>query len=1243
MLVHSFFARSHTPRSPWLLRAGVVGLLGCAAPALAGSTQQAAEGWMLDSWTVEDGLPLEQVNDLAIDADGYVWLATWDGLVRFDGQRFDTLRSEDPLGPTSTRLRFVVAHPTDGSLWVVDGPRRLQRRAGATVTDFEEPELRALQEPVAGEETIWMVLEAGLARLDGEPSLVPTPEGGAAFAVVDPRGDLQLRAADERLWVQPRGSDGWQLVADAVPAPGYANRLAPSGEPIWVDFDDRAWRVDREAGELVEVPEPRRRSARAPARELPWHAVEGEVFLHGELVATLGATAHHLVEHEGEVWIATTGAGLARLRPAAARTHLHPDGGPSNVERLWWDEDAGVLWAVAATERWWPLVVDGEAPQVPPDPVRFRPAWRRGAGWWLGGYGAAHHAESGELEVVRGAETRLDELLAAVKLSDGAWLLGDAHGLWRSEGRAEAVPVATGHGAVRDLRVSEGHLWVGTVEHGLCLAPLERLDDEGWRCLGAGSSLGRATVHATLSDGRRTWLSTNRGIGVFDTDAVLAFVQGGPEPVALWLGRADGLRTAEANGFLGGGGVRTPDGRLWFATQEGVVEIDPARVEAPAPPAARIAEAWTDDVVTPLPVSLELATDHAPLSLRLDAPALRWSEQLAFRYRLSEEGGWSGASEARTLELPSLPPGESLLEVQARLGGAWGPSARLAIVRVPALQERPIFPVLVALATALFAGLVFGWRSRMVRRLNLELERRVDEQTLELAEKNEALARQNVELAELDALKRRLIANVSHELRTPLTLIMGPLGTLLERLRDDAEARGALQLAIDSARQLDQLIGQLFALARAQAGGLQLQVRHVDATRLAHNVVHRFEGLAAEGGVQLALDAPVEPAGVWLEWDLIDKVLGNLVANALRHAPRGSTVELRLTLEDDHLRIEVEDEGPGVASDHREAIFERFVQIDEGGASGGGAGIGLALARELVELHGGRIGVQAGRVGARFWLLLPLGTAHLALEDVDLTEEPEQAGTRAPSPVGEVEVTGTRVLVVEDHDQLRSYLCGILGEHFVTTAAEHGPAALERLGEQSFDVLVSDVMMPGMDGHELLRRVRALPGGDTLPALFVSARGEVHDRVEGLELADDYLAKPFQAPELVARVRALLRRSRQHAQAARPEPIDDASRLGAELEAVARPRLGERGFHVAALARATGRSPRTLQLHMQDAGLPTPSAWLRTLRLEVAREALASGEHATVGEVAAAVGMDRAYFSRAYRAYTGRTPGDDLA
>lgn len=1327
------------------------------APMLTSGAAQAAEtrplsaDWMRDQWTIADGLPLNHINDVLVDEAGVVWLATYDGLVRFDGQRFETLRVGAPDGPQSNRLRYLARHPQDGALWLFGDDNSLQRRIGGQVTSFAGRPGPWGGPPLTTEGTIWAAVGGELLRLDDRPTRV---EGAPAEAV-------------------------------------YVRAL-PGGALGIVDFHDRAWALDPRAAPA--------RPAAAIDTIGPGAPIEAQLRARtGLSPALISTTPHRAIEADGALWVTSTGDGLLRLRPRTATAHRPPGAGRSNVRALWWEEPTRTLWFHVEGGEWWSIPSDGSPSvslQVPPavrgdcNPGHDRPftgtdgrrwlrpcygLWRAGpAGWerqdepplgfsgpvwelpdgtgWLSGErtlylmrGGGVDEQGADLTVRWAAIDGPDGPPAGVRglapLPSGETAAGGSHGLWviaPGPGPARRLDADAPLGGVRHLRATGAHLWISTTDRGLCVAPLPGGAAPpsgaplGARCLGPESSFGRATVHATLTDAQgRLWISSNQGLGLSAAQAAGDFATGAADDLpVLWLGVGDGLLDAELNGFVGDAAlVRPTDGHLWFASQDGAVEVDPTRVQLPAPPTVQLLAPQLGATRLPLGAPVGLPTVHPPLRLTWSTPASAWADQHELRYRLGPDGAWSSPGRGRAVELASLPPGASTFEVQARIGGAWGPVSRLALSRAPALHERAIFPLLVGLGVVITSLGGLGLWSAAQRRTRRRLEALVAAQTVELearyrslqsthaelAEVNGALAdrvaeldergealrvsnrqiaAQAAQLQELDQLKRQLIANLSHELRTPLSLILGPLASLRDEAPPDSRARRHLGLAVSNAERLQGLIAELFELSRAQAGGLRLRARRVELGAWLRGLGARFEPAATEAQRRLRVLSPAAPLVVWMDPDLMEKVVSNLLVNALRHAPEGGAVELSARGvkggEQGLAQIVVEDDGPGVPDALQDAVFERFLQI-EGGAERpqGGAGIGLALAKELVELHGGQIRARRGHVGARFSVELPIGVAHLGPDDVALEPAPtatpipaaalaearpadEQgeedpgaapinapspgsaAAARTPSPAGSARA---RVLLVEDHDELRGYLAEHLAERFEVCAVASGAEALAAVEAQPFALVISDVMMPGMDGHALAHHLRTRPGGAPCPLLFISARQELHDRVAGLELADDYLPKPFQVPELLARAAALLRRGA----AAPPAALDGdaapaqveageaatpasarAAALRARLIRVTDPNLADPEFNVGALARAAGMSPRTLQAHMQEAELPPPVEWLRVRRLEHAAQLLQSGALAGVAEVAAAVGMSRSYFSRAYAAHTGRAPTDDL-
>jgi signal transduction histidine kinase/DNA-binding response OmpR family regulator len=884
---------------------------------------------------------------------------------------------------------------------------------------------------------------------------------------------------------------------------------------------------------------------------------------------------------------------------------------------------------------------------------------------------------NGWAEVLEEAGGRLPAVRTTVPFgNDTVFLGGPEVGLLSLRtNRATVVDLGV---PVRHLRMDGDSLWIATENLGLCVVavhdePSRVLASDRWRCLSLEQGLGRVGVHASAPDGSgQVWLSSNHGIGVAPEAALRAFARGERDQVGVeWLGVESGLRSAEANGYAGGAVLVTEDGSVYFPTQRGVARVVPGRYRRGEAPVAHFDAAWVDGEAMELGgAGLVVAADRRLVELRWSAVQLDARQGLLFQHRLAGDRGWSTPSADRSVHLRGLGPTTHRFELRAGVGDAWGPVQTLVITRLPTLLERPWVQAGLVSFGVLFALAGVTLQGERSRRRASALQRRVDEATASareaqahLAVRNEELAMQadllrgrneeldlknvqldqNVEelaaqaarLQQLDQLKRRLIANISHELRTPLALVRAPLDVLLTG-EVDPDRRRNLQLADHNAARLQRLIEELLLLSKAQSGGVSLRFQRVEVRGLLERVLARFPSQ------RVRLRSAPTDVGLWCDPAVLDTALGNLIANALEHGGDAAPAEVEGSLEEragvPGVCVAVRDHGPGVAEHERELIFERFHQVGARPA-GGGLGLGLALTRELTELHGGELDLrQPPEGGACFRLWIPLGVAHLSLDDLALAPRADRPPDPAePPPTGEVSV-----LLVEDNDELRVFLRDHLTSFASVHAVADAEAALDHLAHHVVRVLVSDVMLPGISGLDLARRVRAEPRLRDMPVLLISARAEVEDRLEGLELADDYLVKPFSVRELRARVEALVRRSGGAPPPPGPGRAERAAweiGLITTLEEHVAAHLSDPTLDPEQLARSVAMSQRTLSDRMAQLGLPSPAVWIRERRLAQAEELLRAGTYQTVSEVAAAVGMSRSYFTRVFRARTGRAPG----
>ncbi|MBI3465140.1 MAG: response regulator [Planctomycetes bacterium] len=426
-----------------------------------------------------------------------------------------------------------------------------------------------------------------------------------------------------------------------------------------------------------------------------------------------------------------------------------------------------------------------------------------------------------------------------------------------------------------------------------------------------------------------------------------------------------------------------------------------------------------------------------------------------------------------------------------------------------------------------------------IRDLNATLEQKVKRRTRQLSKKKRELQSSLRQLQEYDRLKTDFFSNVSHELRTPLTMILSPIDQLLDqRKQQSAEAVYLLDVARVNGRRLLELINRLLEFSKLEAGQAVLRHGAVELGELVRELITEATPLAQQRGIKLDLQVEPDLPVIRADEEKLESVITNLLSNALKFTPAGGTVRADVSRRDGDLIVSVTDSGIGIkAADHAK-VFERFVQID-GSTSRkySGTGLGLALVKELIELHGGQIQVESepGK-GARFWFSLPI--VEPPADPADLIKSPKNTARSARfADLVQVESEtiqelvqqsappdAPRVLVVDDTPEVRTMVGKVLCDSYQILFASNGEEGTELALRELPDLIISDVMMPVVDGYELCRRMKGNPLSARIPFVLLTAKADRLMKIEGLDTgADDYLVKPFDAEELRARVRSLLR------------------------------------------------------------------------------------------------------------------------
>jgi len=598
-------------------------------------------------------------------------------------------------------------------------------------------------------------------------------------------------------------------------------------------------------------------------------------------------------------------------------------------------------------------------------------------------------------------------------------------------------------------------------------------------------------------------------------------------------------------------------------------------------------------------------------------------------------------------------------------------------VREKQAQRSILIAVCICLLLAL-ALAAFIWRNLRTkerqRRIIEAQKQEVELQNAQIEAVSNTIRQQAQELRRLDNMKTRFFANISHEFRTPLTLIMGQLDSLSTRIHDE-QLKDRLSMALNNARRLLQLINQLLDLSKIESGNVQLQVAPAELVSFLKYQAEAFQELAGQKQIRLEFQSEVDSLPLFFEQEKMGQVFFNLLSNAVKFTPAGSDgcVSIQVfkkgpdaLFPEGAAEVVVSDTGIGIPEEHLSFIFDRFYQVDASNTrQWEGTGIGLALIKELVKLHLGSVTVKSTvGAGSSFTVRLPLGSRIFKESGVVVAEKDAVgadffAGEKPvptdsmvfalhnASPVGET----PHLLVVEDNPDMQHYLCGHLREAgYSVISALNGEEGLAAAREHLPDLVITDVMMPRMNGYEFSRRLRADERSSHIPIIMLTAKAGETDKIEGLETGvDDYLTKPFSERELLARVKNLIQlrlRLRKRFSAAttiRPEEVSATPMDQVFLQKVVETieaRMSDEQFGVEPLSEAVNMSVTHLNRKL-NALIDQPAGKLiRSMRLQRAADLL-ERQAANVTEIAWQTGFaDTAHFTRSFRQQFGCPPSE---
>lgn len=832
------------------------------------------------------------------------------------------------------------------------------------------------------------------------------------------------------------------------------------------------------------------------------------------------------------------------------------------------------------------------------------------------------------------------------------------------------------HGLIQAFCVVEdGHhdIWVGSSTG---LYRYKENSSTVWEQYTMKDGLPNDFIYSIQEDERgRLWLTTNKGLSCFNREDGTFFN----------YTKQDGLPHDQ---FNYGGACKAQDGTFFLGSLGGVTYFKPYElVDNPYSPDAVVTGAVVfNEVITDMKsdrvhyyqdaqgrmLGMSFPSDRKLFNIRFAVINYLAGKRNQFLYKLEgfeTEWNYSRHVSFARASYSNLPPGEYVFKVKAcNNNGKWSEATTEFFVHIIPMWYQTWW------AKTLFAcfsiGLLFFIVYFFIARARMKMQVRIEQ-----------IERSKIE--ELSQEKVRFYMNMSHELRTPLSLILAPLEELLGRKSTiDTPVRQKLDYVYKNGRKLLHIVNQLLDFRKAEAGALPIHVAPMDVDGLLQDVLALFHENAQKRAISVSMESHLKGRLLPADKTYLETILMNLLSNAFKFTPDGGTISLSLRAEaalhaeGDTYSFTVRDSGIGMSAEQLDRIFERFYQVD---GQRKGTGIGLALVKMLVEKHHGTIIVKSepGRY-AEFKVTLPADIniftekeremqeqqadgAAVPLRELPLPDDNFSSGTSS-AVSGEVSQDGIQqniagaeterptILLVDDNKEMVDYLKDNFRQTYVTLAAGNGEEALAIMKEHQVDIVLSDVMMPGIDGIRLCQLIKRNLQTCHIPVLLLSAKGSVDAQTEGIEAgADDYIAKPFSIQLLKGKIANLLKaRQRLRHYYSNTIDIDTAKMTSNNLDEefmrkaiqVVEENIGNDSFTSDELASKLYMSRSSLYLKMNSVSGEPPANFIRRIRFNKACKLLLEGRY-SISEISGMVGFgSSSYFSTSFKKYVGCLPSE---
>lgn len=1272
--------------------------------------------------SVGDGLCSGNVTSLYQDKRGDIWIATENGLCRYDGLDIHTYK-HDAADPHSISHNIVRSFMEDGQGRLLLGGEYGVQYYDRKKDNFSRPLANESGEPYTGnvnhmlaygDQSVWLSgndLQKVITGADGKPVLapirIPIPTRLTGTLQMDANGtvwcarhgdgiykissggfwshytpdcfedlfvtisnpvDGVLYAADHSGNICHYDPQADRFVPDAVPGlkgvsifsilntgdgrvlfgtDGRGVRVLDTATGTWSLLQDDSFPCDPASMSVRCLLKDRdgnlwlgaqmRGVIMIPAQGIAFHYIGKRSFV-SDVIGSMPVSSL-LAEADGKLWVGTQGDGIylldADLSPL--KHYGLEDGLPNAVFDLTKDRD-GQLWFGSFARGLWRLdpvrgrlsnTADLNKGGLAPNMPRNLAIDEQGR-IWAGtmGYGLfCYDPALGRTTRVETQDEYINSRVSDVLVKGNHLYVGTAKGIYHLD--LSVTPLSVRHRALPDTQVyclasDSRNLYACTLDG---LAILDPATLESTLITTADGLPDNAVYSLEIGQDGDLWVSTSTRL-----------VRYNPDTRAIGFSEDD-LLVSE---FLRKVSAAGPDGRIFFGGTDGITYFKPSEIRAPSSlPHAKIVCFSVPDRHVPMEEDGSYVlnpTDHS-CTVRFTTAEFIDHSNLQFSYSINGKNWYQLSRGQTSVTFGNLKPGRHIIRVRAGFGDqSTDPDTLIVRVR-PSWWRSRTATALYVLLGVLLLGIIATLALRLLKGRR-ELARFAREQS----------ARED---------KLRYFQHLSHEIRSPMTLVKAPLQKLIESDPDPERQRNYAAIG-QNADSIIQLLDQSLVISKAEDGDLKLSFAPVELVPYVSEICDLFRPQAELNRQKLVFRyACSRDLETWMDQNYFNKVISNLLSNALRYTPAGGNIAVTVAAGSDTATIEVRNNGKPLDESELQTIFDLFYQGKEAVS---GTGMGLHFAKVVTELHGGSIrAVNSPEDGGPvFTVTLPLGNAHLSNEQISGNAEAEAPDIELPISLHPVEKETTEdrgrrkhtLLLADDNNEIRHWVANELSADYRVLEAENGKVAYHLALSEHPDILVSDVIMPVLDGFELCEKIRKNPNISSLPIILLTARGLDQDRIEGMEAgADAYMTKPFNMGVLKTTADNLIK-SRERLKVTLSEPRVDGSdirevniktpddRLLDRVVRIVNEHLGDPELTVEQVAAEVGISRVHLHRKLKELTGQTSRDFIRNLRLKKAAEMLSEKKYA-IAELADAVGFQSASsFATAFKDLFGVSPSE---